>query len=108
MITDERMEKALRYLSTTDEPAALAKTEVERISYLARRVRARMFLQVEGKSIEERKARAEVSEEVDAVDAQLVEAIAEDERYRARRKTAELIVETWRSILSARKQGMNI
>jgi len=33
MISDERAEKALRYLVDTDEPCALAKAEMERAEY---------------------------------------------------------------------------
>lgn len=105
MISDERMEKALKYLAQTDESTAEAKAEVARCEFLAKRVRARQFLLAEGSSVEARKAIAETSPEVEEVDSKLVEAILAYEKPRTKRTTEELVVETWRSINANRRQG---
>lgn len=104
MISDERMEKALKYLATTDEEAAEAKTQVSRAEYLAKRVRARQFLLAEG-NIEVRKATAETSQEASSADEELANAILAYEKIRARRTTEELVIEVWRSLGANRRAG---
>lgn len=105
MISDERMEKALKYLAMTDEEAAEAKAQVARCEFLAKRVRARQFLMASGPSVEAKKAVAETAPEVEDADGTLVEAILTFEKLRAKRTTEELIVEVWRSCGANRRAG---
>ena len=62
MISEERLEKALRFLAETDETAAQLKVQVERKNYLVDLSRRRGFKLSEG-NIEERKAIAELSDD---------------------------------------------
>lgn len=105
MISEERMEKALKFLASTDEETAEAKTQVARCEFLAKRVRARKFLESEGSSVEARKAVAETSPEVEEADENLVMAILAFEKLRSKRMTEELIVETWRTCEASRRMG---
>lgn len=104
MVSDERMEKALKYLATTDEEAAEAKTQVSRAEYLAKRVRAREFLLAEG-NVEHRKALAETSPGAVVADESLANAILAYEKLRAKRTTEELVIEVWRSVGANRRAG---
>jgi len=104
-ISDERMERALRYLAETDELVAEAKTQVARCEYLSKQVRARVFLTATGDTVRERECMAETSQEVSEVDGELAKAILAYEKLRAKRTTEELVTECWRSINANRRQG---
>lgn len=104
MVTDKKMEDALEFLSSTDCLSAEAKTDVARKEFLAKRVRARQFLLAEG-NIEARKATAETSQEASEADEAWATAILAYEKLRARRTTAELLVEVWRTTSANRRQG---
>lgn len=105
MISDERLSKALTYLAETDEEAAMLKANVERGEYIKKRVRAAEFLSADGKSVEERKAKAEVSKEVEAAEHDYTRALQAYEHIAAKRKTEALVVDVWRSISANRRQG---
>jgi hypothetical protein len=104
MISDARLEKALTYLSTTDEQAAELKANVARMEYMCKLARSRQFLTGEG-SVEARKALAEVSDDVQIAEDKLADAIVAFEKIKARRATEELIVEVWRSVGANRRAG---
>jgi hypothetical protein len=107
MVTDEQCESAMRYLASTDETSAILKGNVARAEYSAKMARSKVYLTSEG-SVEARKATAETSAEVLKAEDELANAIVEHEKVKAKRATRELLVEVWRSVFSARKQGMNI
>jgi hypothetical protein len=105
MISEERLEKALRFLAETDEKAAELKVQVHRKSYIVDLSRKREFLKADGSSIEAKKSIAEVSEQVrDAINEEL-ESELEWEKLRAKRATEELIVEVFRTLEASRRQG---
>lgn len=108
MISEDRLEKALKYLATTDEECAELKAEVSRREYACKLARARELVLAAGSSVEVRKAIAEQSQSVIDAEDLLANAIVDFEKVKAKRQTEELIVEVWRSVLSARKQGMDI
>jgi len=104
MITEDRLQKALTYLAETDEELAQLKANVERAEYLKKRVRAAVFLSASG-PVEERKAKAEVSQEVENIERDYTRALVAYEHIAAKRKTEALIVDVWRSINANRRQG---
>lgn len=103
-VSVEKMEKALAYLATTDFQSAEFKAEVRRKEYIAKKVRARVFLSSEGNN-EERKAQGEVSEEVSKAEEELAQMEAEYEKLKAKRMTAALLIDVWRSLNASRRQG---
>lgn len=105
MISEERMEKALGFLARTDEQAAELKTQVLRKEYLIDLMRKRMFIIADGTSVEQRKAVAEISGEVQDSIGEYLSATLEWEKVKAKRATEELIVEAWRSVNANRRQG---
>jgi hypothetical protein len=104
VIDNERLESALAYLSHTDELSASLKADVARREYACDLARRRVFLLATG-SIEERKAFAEVHEDVQRAEGQRADAIVAYERIRAKRTTEALIVDVWRSVESSRRAG---
>lgn len=105
IVTDERCQKAIDYLVKTDEESAELKTDVARKEYALDLAKKRMYLESEGKNVEERKATAEISMDVQlSVEAHL-KAMVTFEKVKARRVTAALIVDTWRSVNANRRSG---
>lgn len=104
MITEQRLERALSFLASTDETSAELKADVSRKEYLCKLARSRIFLTAEG-SVEHRKATAEVSADVQEAEKDLAGAIVAFEKIRAKRTTEELIVEVWRSVSANRRAG---
>jgi len=104
VVTDERCNRALQYLAKTDEDCAVLKTEVLRKEYVLDLAKKRVFLISDG-NIEERKATAEVSGDVQgAIEAHLKATLA-FEKVRAKRATEAMIVDTWRSVNANRRSG---
>jgi hypothetical protein len=105
IISEERLEKALRYLANSDADVAQLKAEVSRREYAAKLARAKVFLMSEG-SVEQKKALAESSEGVQEAENNLADTIAAFEALKAKRQTEALIVDVWRSLNSARTHGV--
>lgn len=104
MISDERLQKSLTYLAETDQECAELKVACERYEYLKKRKRAAIFLSSVG-NVEERKAKAEVSPEVESVEQEHTDVLVQFEQMAAKRKTEALIVDVWRSLNANRRQG---
>lgn len=104
MISNERLTQALTYLASTDSDLAMLKVEMHRKEYLCGIARAREFLAADG-NIPERKAKAEVSEEVVNAENARLFAMGEYEKLRAKRETEVLIVECWRTEQANRRAG---
>jgi len=105
LIDQARMENAMEFLAETDVAFAEAKTQVLRSEILAKRVRARVFINEEG-SVDLRKAKAESHKDVIDVDEGLIEAMLRLEELKAKRQRAEILIDVWRSLNSARNKGL--
>ena len=105
MISDDRLHKALTYLAETDAPYAEARGQLLRCEHAAKLARARMYLLSDRKSVEDRKADAEVSADVRDADAQVADQTVTVEALRAKRTTEVTIVEVWRSLQANRRVG---
>lgn len=104
MIDLERVEKALNFLANSDLEYAEAKTDVERQVYLAKHARALVYPQTDG-TVDERKAAVERSAEVTQIEDRRLDAILKFETLKARRETAALLIDTWRSVEASRRLG---
>ena len=104
MIDLERVERALNFLADTDLQYAEAKTEVERSTYLCKHARALVYPQTEG-TVDERKSAVERAFEVTQVEDRRLNAILKCETLKARRETAALLIDTWRSVEASRRLG---
>jgi Na+/phosphate symporter len=104
MISDERLAKALTYISETDQQAAELKTDVERQQFKLKKIKSAIFSCSEG-NIEERRSEAEVA---DSTQEQVKEYLVSLQDYNEidnKRKTEQLIIEVWRSLNANRRQG---
>ena len=104
MISDERAEKALRFLVDTDESCALAKAEVERAEFGYKRTREAVFTHSAG-TVAERQAGAMQHPDTLAAHERLVEAIAAHAKIANKRDTERIVMDTWRTIQANRRQG---
>lgn len=104
MIPDARCNKALHYLADTDESCAELKTDVLRREYALDLAKKRVFLLAAG-NIEERKATAETSNDVQTAVVEHLKATVAFEKVRAKRTTEAMIVDTWRSVNANRRSG---
>jgi hypothetical protein len=104
MISKDRLEKALTFISETDEKAAELKTDVERASYKAKKVKATLFVHGEG-SVEMRKALAETWKDAVDADNEYLQAHQDSQALENKRKTVLLFVDVWRSLNASRRQG---
>ena len=96
VLTDEAVQMAFDYLKNSSEEIAVARANVIRSEYAAKRVFSRLFRKGDG-SVEMRKAYA--TDHDDYAEAMEHLAVAEEtwERMRDQRNRAELILEAWRT-----------
>lgn len=104
IISDEKLEAALRYLAITDEAYAVAKANLERSEILRKRVRARVFLEASG-TVAERQAIAEGSAESAGADDAYIEALGSAEMLKAKRQRAEIVIDVWRSLNASKRKS---
>lgn len=102
-----RRDKALHYLMSTDDPAAQARAKMLGLEKQEKTIFGMELLKLKGHdgTVGEKEARARCSESYRAWLEDYENAVADYEIFRNRRKTAELIVECWRSENANRRQG---
>lgn len=104
MISDERREKAMRYLAETDLECAELEGEQVRREYLLDMIKDRCFLTAEG-NIREREATANTSAEVQRAHEEWVQSLVRFKHVKAKRQTEAMICDQWRSENANRRQG---
>jgi hypothetical protein len=104
MINEERLEKALHFLTTTDEPCAALRADLERAEYKAKTVKATVFKLSEG-SVADRNAIAETSENTVAAYEHFFDTMHKYEAMKNKRSTESIVVDTWRSMNANRRSG---
>lgn len=103
-ITQDRMEQAIEYLSDTDEPCAVLRSNMERAEWRAKRTKSAIF-QISDGPVAERNAIADTSADTEAAYEQYFKALQDFESMRNKRTTEAIVVETWRSLNANRRQG---
>ena len=104
MITDERAEKALRYLVETDEPCARAKANMIGSDERRKTVRALELLKNTG-TVAEREALALTSEAYEQAIEAHENAVADYELLRNKRMTESLVIEMYRTTSANQRKG---
>lgn len=104
MISEERAEKALRYLVDTDEPCALAKAEVERSEYAWKTTREAVFTHSEG-TVAERQAIAATHQATKEAHDRYCQTVALYAKMANKRETERIVLDTWRTICANKRQG---
>jgi hypothetical protein len=105
MISDDKLEAALSYLAETDCEAAGARAQRLRAEFARERIRARLTLESGEGSDTRRRAWAETQPEYAVACETEVQAVQDDEFFRNKRNTANVIVEAWRSENANRRAG---
>lgn len=96
-ITEAMVETALNYLAQEPHPIAVAKGELTRAENLRKVVRARVFMMANGKTIAEREATAEASDEYQKAIEREAKASETYESARAKIAWATTAIECWRT-----------
>lgn len=104
MISDDRLQKALTYLATTDEAAATAKSYMLGLEYSEKTILATEQLKHEG-TIQHKDALARTSEAYTEWRRKYEESVFDFEILRNKRSTQVLIIETWRSLNANQRKG---
>jgi hypothetical protein len=104
MISDDRREKAMRYLAETDLECAELEGEQVRREYMLDLIKDRVFLTSSG-TVREREATANTSTEVQRAHEEWVQALVRFKHMKSKRQTESMICDQWRSENANRRQG---
>ena len=104
MVTEQEMERALRWMATTDLELADCRVQVLRSEYMVDVAESLAYRHLEG-SIEDKKRAVKILPEVQKAKEEYFTCVRAYEKLRARRKTAELLIETWKSVNANRRSG---
>ena len=104
---DERVEKAVNYLATTDESAAKAKTLYKGLEAQIKTIEALEFKKTSasGMTVPEKWAEVHTSQSYLDHHKKIYDAMLDHELLQNRRNTAEMILEYWRSMSANKRQG---
>lgn len=104
MINDDRLQKALTYLAETDEPCAALRADMERAEFKAKVIREAIFMREDG-TVAERNAKAGSHDEYKQAMNVYFDLLKLYEAMRNKRGTESIVIDTWRSLESSRRQG---
>lgn len=104
MISDERLDKALTFLVTTDEEAAKAKARMEGLRNQEKTHLGLSFLAAHG-TMAEKEAHSRTSVEYKAWQKAMEDAVLEYEILKNKRNTEAMIVEVWRTLSANMRRG---
>lgn len=104
MISEERAEKALRYLVDTDEPCALAKAETERAEYAWKATREMVFIHSEG-TVAERQATAATHAKTKEAHERYCQAVALYAKMANKRETERIVLDMFRTLSANKRMG---
>lgn len=104
MISDDRAEKALKYLAETDRPCAEAKVNAERMEFKAKVTKQTIFKIADG-SIADRTALADTSTDYATAMEAYFAALQEYAQMANKRQTEAFVIEVWRSVNANRRHG---
>ena len=103
----DKVGKALHYLATTDVEYAKLTAKVKALDYRGKSIKALAYLEANG-TVAERDATSLTSQAYRGFIEEYENTIADRETLAAHRKLAELNIDVWRSLNSARSKGQII
>ena len=104
-LSEQEIERAVRYLATSAEEYALAKSNMKYLDDKKKTTLAVVTMRMTGKSNAENKTRAEASEEFRKVVDESRDAVRAFTLIDAKRDAAETWVDTWRTQESSKRRG---
>lgn len=99
-----KVSEQLEYLVSTDELYGFARGKIKALEHLLKVEKSVQFLEAEG-PVAEREAKAMASDRYKALVDEFKQTVIDAETIGARRKTAELQIEVWRTQQANRRQG---
>ena len=96
IVTDDMVATALAYLADDPHPIAVARKRATDAENTAKRIFAQVYLLAEG-TVRERECFVEMNQQYQEAKTQEVRAAMELERHKARSRSAEMVIEVWRS-----------
>ena len=103
----ERVGKAINFLANTDEEYGQLCAAVSAMEHKGKTVKAIQYLSTSG-TVGERQATVDASQAYKGWTEEMENTVADREIMRARRATASLLIELWRSVNAARSKGQII
>ena len=97
IVTEQAVSDALGYLAADPHPVALARKDLTDAENKRERIFAEIFRAANGGSIKDRETWVEISPQYQEAKAEESEAQFEYERHRARIRSAEMLLEIWRT-----------
>jgi hypothetical protein len=97
-------ERSLHELANTDESYAKAKALVKYLEHKGKTIKATEYLKASG-TVGERESEAYTSKAYKAFSEELKNAVYDEQILAAKRKTAELAIEVWRSQNANQRRG---
>lgn len=107
MITEDKVEKALEYLSTSASPYGKWRARAEALDHHLKVAEATEYLGAEGTQ-EARKAKARASETYKNLVDEYEQAVLEYNTIGSYRKAAELTISVFQSMVKMQSQGVNL
>ena len=104
-VSETRIGKVLDYLGATDESCAGLRADVQRTEFLAKLAEAFAYKAISVGSVEDKKAEAKLSKEVQEKWETHFKAIAAYEVVRSRREHAALLCDIWRTHAANMRKG---
>lgn len=104
-ITEDEVEKALHYLSSSAKDYARWKARMKHLELHRKSVRAAEILNAKGNTISENTQKGEASEAYKNILMEYEDAVYEFTLIDAYRKAAEAKIEAWRTISSSNRRG---
>ncbi len=106
IVSDDRVDRAMQFLATTDLQCASAKSMVLRTEFMAKHTEALVYKSLgnEG-SVEDRKQAMRIDERVVKAWDEHFNAVRDYEAVKARREREVLVVDLWRSTNANRRAG---
>jgi hypothetical protein len=104
VISDERAEEAMNYLSSTDITCAVLKADMERFEWKAKAQKQAIF-KIAGGTVADRTAIAETHDDVAAAMERYFAKLSEYGQMANRRATEVIVLDTWRTICANRRRG---
>lgn len=105
VVTDERLDKAMSYLATTDLECAERKAMVLRTEFRAKHTEALVYSAFTEGSVEDKKQATRLDERVVKAWDEHFNAVRDYENVKAQRERNVLVVELWRSTNANRRHG---
>ena len=102
---EEKVEKALPFLGSTDDAHARARARVKGLEKKEKTIKAVGYLAAEGANVAERTAIVESSQEYKQWVEDYENAVYDEQILSNQRKRAELTIEVWRSMNASYKRG---